>query len=136
MQVNLSVVPPLKQINVPLKRIQILPTAPLLTATPSGDGLELRPGGSWTAANVTTLEALSNAVTAQLDRARTVKVDMAEVRELDTLGAWLLEKMSRRVTSAGHSADVVGFADNYPRPTGEVRLLNPKHPAPTPERRA
>jgi phospholipid/cholesterol/gamma-HCH transport system permease protein len=113
MQVNLSVVPALKQINVPLKRIKILPTAPLLTATPSGDGLELRPGGSWTAANVTTLEALSNAVTAQLDRARTVKVDMAEVRELDTLGAWLLEKMSRRVTSAGHRADVVGIADNY-----------------------
>src|SRR5450631_4848523 len=81
MQVNLSVVPPPKQMNVPLKRIQILPTAPLLTATPSGDELELRPGGSWTAANVTTLEALSNAVTAQLDRARTVKVDMAEVRE-------------------------------------------------------
>ena len=38
---------------------------PLLTATPSGDVLELRPGGSWTAVNVTTLEALSDAVTPQ-----------------------------------------------------------------------
>src|SRR5713101_4815171 len=116
------------------KRIQILPTAPLLTATPSSDGLELRPRGSWTAANVTTLEALSNAVTAQLDRARTVKVDMAEVRELDTLGAWLLEKMSRRVTSAGHRADVVGIADNYTGLIEEVRQVNRHNPAPAPAR--
>ena len=72
---------------------------PLLTATPSGDVLELRPGGSWTAANVATLEALSDAVTAQLDRSKAVKVDMAGVRELDTLGAWLLEKISRRATA-------------------------------------
>ncbi|HMH98314.1 MAG TPA: STAS domain-containing protein, partial [Bradyrhizobium sp.] len=109
-------------------------TQPLLTATPSGDVLELRPGGSWTAANVTTLEALSNAVTAQLDRARTVKVDMAEVRELDTLGAWLLEKMSRRVTSAGHRADVVGIADNYAGLIEEVRQVNRHNPAPAPAR--
>ena len=74
----------------------ILATAPLLTATPSGDMLELRPGGSWTAANAATLERLSNGVAPQLDRAGAVKVDMAGVRELDTLGAWLLEKMSRR----------------------------------------
>ena len=85
----------------PLKGIHILASLPLLTATPSGDVLELRPGGSWTAANVTTLEALSDNVNEQLDRAKTVKVDMAEVRELDTLGAWLLEKISRRATSAG-----------------------------------
>ena len=86
--------------------------APLLTATPSGDALELRPGGSWTAANVTTLEALSDAVTPQLDRSKSVKVDMTGVRELDTLGAWLLEKLSRRATSAGHRADMIGVADN------------------------
>src|SRR5713226_5299729 len=118
----------------PSKRIQILPIAPLLTATPSSDGLELRPRGSWTAANVTTLEALSNAVTAQLDRARSVKVDMAEVRELDTLGAWLLEKMSRRVTSAGHRTEVVGVADNYAGLIEEVRQVNRHNPAPAPAR--
>src|SRR5712691_3451327 len=90
-----------------------LATPSLLTATPTGDVLELRPGGSWTAANVTTLEALSEGVTAQLDRSKSVKMDLAGVRELDTLGAWLIEKMSRRAISAGHRADVVGVADNY-----------------------
>jgi phospholipid/cholesterol/gamma-HCH transport system permease protein len=110
----------------------ILPTAPLLTATPSGDVLELRPGGSWTAANVTTLEALSDAVAAQLDRANAVEVDLAEVRELDTVGAWLLEKVSRRVISAGHHADLVGIADNYAGLIEEVRQVNRRNPAPVP----
>src|SRR6185312_16732296 len=86
----------------------ILATAPLLTATATGDVLELRPGGSWIAANGATLERLSDAVAPQLDRSGTVKLDMAEVRELDTLGAWLLEKMSRRATSAGHRTEIVG----------------------------
>ena len=105
---------------------------PLLTATPSGDVLELRPGGSWTAANVSTLEALSNAVSEQLDRSKTVKVDMAGVRELDTLGAWLLEKITRRATSAGHRADMVGVADNYAGLMEEVRQVNRHNSAPVP----
>jgi phospholipid/cholesterol/gamma-HCH transport system permease protein len=111
-----------------------LAIAPLLTATPSGDALELRPGGSWTAANVTTLEALSDAVTPQLDRSKSVKVDMTGVRELDTLGAWLLEKLSRRATSAGHRADMIGVADNYAGLIEEVRQVNRHNPAPVPAR--
>jgi phospholipid/cholesterol/gamma-HCH transport system permease protein len=107
-------------------------TAPLLNATSSGDALELRPGGSWTATNVTTLEALSDAVTPQLDQSKSVKVDMTGVRELDTLGAWLLEKISRRATSAGHRADVVGVADNYAGLIEEVRQVNRHNPAPVP----
>ena len=109
-------------------------TEPLLTAMPSGDLLELRPGGSWTAANVTTLERLADAVTPQLDRSEFVKVDMAEVRELDTLGAWMLEKMSRRAMSAGHRVEMVGVADNYTGLIEEVRQVNRHNPAPAPAR--
>ena len=109
-------------------------TAPLLTATLSGDALELRPAGSWTAAHATTLERLSNGVTPQLDGAAAVKVDMAGVRELDTLGAWLLEKMARRVNSAGHRTNIVGIADNYAGLIDEVRQVNRRTPAPAPAR--
>ena len=105
-------------------------TAPMLTATPAGDVLELRPSGSWTAANGAALETLSDAITPQLDRSGIVKVDMAEVRELDTLGAWMIEKMSRRVTSAGHRADVVGLADDYAGLIEEVRQVNRHNPVP------
>jgi phospholipid/cholesterol/gamma-HCH transport system permease protein len=107
-------------------------TAPLLTATPSGDVLELRPGGSWTAPNVAALEALAGSIAAQLDRSKTIKVDMAEVREIDTIGAWLLEKMLRRATWAGHRAEMVGISDDYAGLIEEVRQVNRRNPAPAP----
>ena len=107
-------------------------TTPELTATPSGDVLELRPSGSWIAINVTTLEALSDAIAPQLDRSTTIKLDMAGVRELDTLGAWLLEKISRRASSAGRHSVMVGAADNYTGLIEEVRQVNRHNPAPAP----
>jgi phospholipid/cholesterol/gamma-HCH transport system permease protein len=107
-------------------------TAPLLTAMPMGDVLELHPGGSWTAANAAALEVLSNSVNAELDRAKAVKLDMAGVRELDTLGAWLLEKLSRRVAASGHRADVIGVAENYAGLIAEVHQVNRHNPAPVP----
>jgi phospholipid/cholesterol/gamma-HCH transport system permease protein len=109
-----------------------LATDPLLIAIPLGETIELRPAGSWTAANVMSLEALTDSVTPDLDRSQHVKLDMAGVRELDTLGAWLLEKILRRATSAGHRTDVTGIADNYAGLIEEVRQVNRHNPAPTP----
>ncbi len=105
---------------------------PVLTATPSGDLLELHPGGAWIAANVESLERLTAAVVSQLDRSKAVRLDMAGVKELDTLGAWLLEKLTRRAASAGHPAEVVGVADNYSGLMEEVRQVNRHNPAPQP----
>ena len=110
----------------------ILATAPLLTATSSNEVLELRLCGSWTAANAVMLERLSDAVAPQLDRSIIVRLDMTEVRELDTLGAWLLEKMSRRAVSVGHRADVVGVSDNYAGLIEEVRQVNRRTRTPVP----
>ena len=106
---------------------------PLLAATPSGDVLEIRPAGSWIAANVTRLEALSESVTSQFVRAKAVKLDVAGVSELDTLGAWLLEKLTRRAISAGRSAEIVGVSDNYAGLMEEVRQVNRYNPPPQPE---
>jgi phospholipid/cholesterol/gamma-HCH transport system permease protein len=129
-QVNIDASPPPRRGRYPVEGAIILTSAPVLMATPSGDTLELRPGGSWTAVNAAALERLSGEVTSQLDRAPSVKVDMTDLRELDTLGAWMLEKMSRRVASAGHRADVVGVADNYAGLIEEVRQVNRHNPAP------
>jgi phospholipid/cholesterol/gamma-HCH transport system permease protein len=92
----------------------------------------LYPGGSWTAANVAALEALTGAVAPQLDGSKTMKLDMAEVREFDTIGAWLLEKMSRRATSSGHHVEVVGVVENYAGLIEEVRRVNRHNPAAAP----
>jgi phospholipid/cholesterol/gamma-HCH transport system permease protein len=110
--------------------MQALTSTPLLTATPTGDGLELRPVGSWTAVNVKNLEALSAGVTAEIARSKTVKLDMNGLSELDTLGAWLLEKLSRRAAAAGHPAEFVGVAENYAGLIEEMRQVNRHNPAP------
>jgi phospholipid/cholesterol/gamma-HCH transport system permease protein len=92
--------------------------------------LELCPAGSWIAANVSKLEVLSRSVKADVDRSRAVKLDMSGVSELDTLGAWLLEKLSRRGPSADSAAEIVGVADNYSGLMEEVRQVNRHNPAP------
>jgi len=101
-------------------------------AEPTRDALELHPAGSWTAANGARLEALSAAIAPQLDSSTAVTVDMTEVRELDTLGAWLLEKISRRARAAGHHVETVGVADNYTDLIGEISRVNRHNPAPPP----
>jgi phospholipid/cholesterol/gamma-HCH transport system permease protein len=53
---------------------------------------------------------------------------MADVRELDTLGAWLLEKMSRRALEAGHPATIVGVASRYTGLIEDVRQVNRRKP--------
>ena len=112
----------------------VVTTTPDLTAELAGHALELRPRGSWVAANAATLERLSNKVVPQLEGSAAVKVNMAEVHELDTLGAWLLEKICRRVTAAGHRADVLGVAEDYAGLIEEVHQVNRRTPIPLPAR--
>jgi phospholipid/cholesterol/gamma-HCH transport system permease protein len=104
-------------------------TSPLLTVISAGNELELHPGGPWISANVTTLERLSDAALGQLGEARRVIVDLAGVSELDTLGAWLIEKISRRATAAGHKVECVGVGANYVGLVEEVRQVNRRTPA-------
>ena len=107
---------------------------PLLTATPAGDLLELRPAGRWISANVAALETLTAAVVPELDRSEHVRLDMAGVSEIDTLGAWLLEKLSRRAAAAGHRAETVGVASNYAGLIEELHQVNRHNPKPEPAR--
>jgi phospholipid/cholesterol/gamma-HCH transport system permease protein len=105
-----------------------LNTAPLLCATTHGETLELSPSGPWTVAHGTALEGLFDAVSPKLAEAKNLKIDMTDVRELDTLGAWLFEKMSRRALDSGHSATVVGAAGRYVGLIDDVRQVNRRKP--------
>jgi phospholipid/cholesterol/gamma-HCH transport system permease protein len=111
-----------------------LASEPLLTATPAGEFLELRARGSWTASNVTFLESLAAAAAPAIDHAKTIKLDLADLSELDTLGAWLLEKLTRRAVSAGHRAEVTGVTENYLGLIEEVRQVNRHNHRPPPAR--
>jgi phospholipid/cholesterol/gamma-HCH transport system permease protein len=109
-----------------------LSSVPILGEVTQGETLELSPGGSWTAAYAAPLENLFDAVSPKLQQTRTLTIDMAGVRELDTLGAWLLEKMSRRATESGHPATVVGVADRYTGLIDDVRQVNRRQPVSRP----
>ncbi|MET0879679.1 MAG: MlaE family lipid ABC transporter permease subunit [Tardiphaga sp.] len=103
--------------------------APLLEARSTANALELSPSGSWTAAHVIAMESLFDAVAPRLQQATALKVDMAGVRELDTLGAWLIEKMTRRASAVGRAVEIIGVAGNYAGLIEEVRQVNRRNPA-------
>ena len=67
---------------------------PLLTRTVAADCLRFAATGSWTAVHAGRLEQLVEA--AAYTDASQVAIDLAGVEELDTTGAWLLERLSRR----------------------------------------
>ncbi len=103
--------------------------APRLAIVTDGEQLELRPSGSWTVANAAALESLVRDLEPQLSRAKNLTLDFAEMRELDTAGAWLLEKMSRR---AGRplAETVHGADERYAGLIDEMREVNRAPPPP------
>jgi phospholipid/cholesterol/gamma-HCH transport system permease protein len=109
-----------------------LSAAPVLRSTTQGDTLELSPSGPWTVAHGHALEGLFDAVSPRLAETKNLKIDMTDVRELDTLGAWLFEKMSRRALESGHSAAVVGAAGRYAGLIDDVRQVNRRMPVSIP----
>jgi phospholipid/cholesterol/gamma-HCH transport system permease protein len=103
--------------------------APFLATASRGETLELRPSGSWTVIHANELEGLFEVALPKLQQATTLKIDMTEVRELDTLGAWLLEKLLRRASESGHPATLVGVAGRYAGLIEDVRKVNRRKPA-------
>jgi phospholipid/cholesterol/gamma-HCH transport system permease protein len=105
---------------------------PLLGAAIQGETLVLSPGGSWTAVHAAALEGLVDLTSPRVAQMHNLTIDMADVRELDTLGAWLLEKMSRRASESGHPATVVGVASRHKGLIEDVRQVNRHKPASRP----
>ena len=105
---------------------------PLLSATTHGETLELSPSGPWTVTHGNALEGLFDAVLPRLAETKNLKIDMIDVRELDTLGAWLFEKMSRIALDSGHSATVIGAAGRYAGLIDDVRQVNRRMPVSIP----
>ena len=98
--------------------------APVLDGKMLGDRLELVARGSWTAAHVQVLEQQVNAAAAEVGKARATSIDMAGVHELDTLGAWLLERLIRNGGEAGRTAEFVGLPGHFRGLLDEVHQVN------------
>ena len=74
--------------------------------------------------NANLLESLFDAAAPQLAQAKRLRVDLAGVREIDTLGAWLLEKMSRGAEQAGHPVTLTGIDERHAELIEDVRKVN------------
>jgi phospholipid/cholesterol/gamma-HCH transport system permease protein len=105
-----------------------LNTVPLLGTATQNETIILSPSGSWTAAHASALENLVSFASPTLQQTSKLKIDMADVRELDTLGAWLLEKISRGAADAGHPTTVVSIASRYEGLIEDVRRVNRRKP--------
>ncbi len=104
-------------------------STPVLNSTMTADRLDLAAGGPWTAAHADALERLIDAVEPQVAGARRVALDMGGVEALDTIGAWLLERLIRRPGSGGR-AQLTGVSPRYRGLIEEMRTVNLAPPPP------
>ena len=101
----------------------------LMTSVMNADRLELAAAGSWTAANADRLQRLVDGAALEAARARSVVIDMESVEQLDTLGAWLLERLARGSKLDGKNTQFTGLKAHYGSLIDEMRRVN-LHPRP------
>jgi phospholipid/cholesterol/gamma-HCH transport system permease protein len=102
----------------------------LLTSELKGERLELAAAGSWTAPHAGELEKLVDSVASEASKAKNVSIDMKGVREFDTFGAWLLERLTRQWTSTGRDTVIVGMPEHDRDLLEEMHAVNRAPPAP------
>src|SRR5258708_38004736 len=97
---------------------------PALDSTMSAERLEFTAAGSWTAAHSEALERLVDAAALQFANARSVAINMAGVQQLDTLGAWLLERLIRVWRERGQDAEYTRLPEPFPGLLGKMRATH------------
>jgi phospholipid/cholesterol/gamma-HCH transport system permease protein len=100
----------------------------LLTSKLKGERLELAASGSWTASHASELEMLVDSIASEASQASDVSIDMAGVREFDTFGAWLLERLTRAWTSVGREPVIVGLPQHDRGLLAEMHGVNRASP--------
>ncbi len=99
-------------------------SGPVLSSTVVGERLKLTAAGSWTAPFAAVLEPLIESQASAAPRVPSMSIDMAGVREFDTFGAWLLERLVRAWQSLGRAAEITGLPEHYRDLLDEMRHAN------------
>jgi phospholipid/cholesterol/gamma-HCH transport system permease protein len=100
---------------------------PLLRSTFNAERLDLAAAGSWTAVQASAIESLIEAIPADLASVHSVRINLAELGELDTFGAWLLERLLRACRVEAREASFIAVPDRY---RGLFDALERAHRAP------
>ena len=106
---------------------------PALEQANYSDGIALRASGPWTARNAPSLEQIVLVAEKLSVSKGRVLIDVSRVSNLDTFGAWFIERLCRRFTSPGLEPKLMGLSDNYSTLFEEVRKV--KAPEPVPKER-
>jgi phospholipid/cholesterol/gamma-HCH transport system permease protein len=108
---------------------------PTLTSA-GGEPITLVAAGPWTAVQAAELERLVDIAAPGRGRAQRVVIDLASVEQLDTFGAWLLERLLRRCRDDGHDPVLVGLPERFRDLIEKVHGVNRRPPTPraTPNR--
>ena len=96
--------------------------------------LELISSGSWNARNAAILQAMLQVVPERVSKAKALRINIAGISELDTIGAWLIERTLRFAANAKCPATLVGVADRYADLIAKMRNVNQEEVLALPKR--
>jgi len=101
---------------------------PALDQATYSDGVALRASGPWTARNAPSLEQLVLVAEKIAVGKGRVLIDVSRVSNLDTFGAWFIERLRRNFAKPGLEPRIMGLSDNYSTLFEEVRKVQEPPP--------
>ena len=90
-------------------------TAPTLTFGHLEDGglPSLRAAGTWTALTAKQIEVLADRAFEQVGQSKKVSLDIGSIDELDTFGAWIIERVARNFAQHGVELSVSSMPERF-----------------------
>jgi phospholipid/cholesterol/gamma-HCH transport system permease protein len=104
--------------------------SPSLALSAGEESTTIVAAGPWIAAHTSALERLVDSVAQKPRPPHRIVIDMAGVEQLDTLGAWLLERLVRDFRDHGNEPIFVGLPDRFRGLLDKVHDVNRGAPAP------
>jgi phospholipid/cholesterol/gamma-HCH transport system permease protein len=86
--------------------------------------LVLAAAGRWISSFAGEAEHLVTEVERKTAKSKSVAIDLQDIEQLDTTGAWLLERMRRDLEGKGASTEIVGLNPRYKILLDEVKQTN------------
>jgi phospholipid/cholesterol/gamma-HCH transport system permease protein len=85
----------------------------LLAGLRAGNRLALKATGAWTAPNAAALNAVEGAALVKEGALTVLEIDATGIAELDTYGAWLIERLMRRGRELGFEVKLIGLPHRF-----------------------
>jgi phospholipid/cholesterol/gamma-HCH transport system permease protein len=106
----------------------------LLNVRTDGRRLVLEAAGGWVAARAGEIEALVEAAFGKRPAVDRIEINLAHLERLDTVGAWLIERLRRTAGDARISAEIVNIDPRFKVLLDEVAISNKEPPPPHPHK--